>query len=73
MLRQIKLSQVQDEVTVCPYCMDGPKAHGRDYGCCGESSAHFVKAYDLGDEFVLMDEVEIIDEPKEFIFERGEK
>lgn len=58
-LRQIHDSDIKDELTVCPYCMDGPKAHGRDFGCCGESSAHFVKAYDLGDELVLADDVEV--------------
>lgn len=58
-MRQITWAQVQDEITVCPYCMN--PARNR-IACCGESSAHFQTAYDLGDELVLAEEVEVVDE-----------
>lgn len=58
-LRQIRAADIQDELTVCPYCLAerNPYYHA---GCCGESSLHFAKAYDLGDELVLESDVEII-------------
>lgn len=34
--------EVQDQVTICPYCMEEKDEHD-PYGCCGESNAHFVK------------------------------
>lgn len=58
---KIKLSQIQDEYLGCPYCMDGPKREYDHRGCCGESSAHFAQIYDLGDELVLADYVEVVE------------
>lgn len=55
-MRKIKLSAIQDEITVCPYCMN-PIQVDPHAGCCGE--VHSAKAYDLGDEIVLVDEVEV--------------
>jgi hypothetical protein len=46
-VRQVLLSQIENEITVCPYC--GDEKHGNSYGCCGESSCHFEKAYVLKD------------------------
>jgi hypothetical protein len=55
--RLIKESEILDELTVCPYCMN--PAEGKS-GCCGESSGHFTDAYDLGDEVVLAHEVDVV-------------
>jgi len=55
---KINESDIVDTVTLCPYCMSEPKS---DLGCCGESSAHFDKAYiTKDDEYYLTSEVEII-------------
>lgn len=56
--RQIFESDILDELTVCPYCMYPVSCE--QLGCCGESSAHFADAYDLGDELVLACEVDVI-------------
>lgn len=58
-MRYIPANQIQAEVTVCPYCMELVGSEVRS--CCGENSAHFAKAYDLGDEYVLADEVAVIE------------
>ena len=55
-MKQIYESQVQDELTVCPYCMN-PPTRGQ-FSCCGEN--HFEPAIDTGDEIYLLSEVEII-------------
>jgi len=48
--------KIVDEILVCPYCMDEVNADGM--GCCGESSAHFTKAYVCDDgEYYLEDEL----------------
>ena len=59
--REIKRSEIEEKYMVCPYCMEqrDVDTHG---GCCGESSCHFVEAYELAnDEIVLVEEV-IVDE-----------
>ena len=58
-MRQILLSQIQGEITICPYC--GDEKHGQ-IGCCGESSCHFEQAYDLGDETLSVNECDVIDD-----------
>lgn len=55
-MKQIYESQVQDELTVCPYCMNPPTRGQRS--CCGE--IHYEPAIDTGDEIYLLSEVEII-------------
>lgn len=55
-MKQIYESQVQDELTVCPYCMNPPTRGQRS--CCGEN--HFEEAIDTGDEIYLLSEVEIV-------------
>lgn len=55
-MKQIYESQVQDELTVCPYCMNPPTRGQRS--CCGEN--HYEPAIDTGDEIYLLSEVEII-------------
>lgn len=57
-MRQLKLSELIDEQTVCPYCMN-PAA---GIGCCGESSAHFERAYITKTECLLESEVEVMDD-----------
>jgi len=59
---RVKPDDISDNIIVCPYCMSEVEEH--DYrGCCGESSAHFVKAYIVSghDDIVLEDEI-IIEE-----------
>lgn len=53
-MKQIYESQVQDELTVCPYCYT--PVH--KMSCCGET--HYEPAIDTGDEIYLLSEVEII-------------
>jgi hypothetical protein len=56
--KQVKETDIEDLVTVCPYCMTemGP----RDYGHCGEASTHFEDAYIIEDECYLKSEIEVI-------------
>ncbi len=61
---KIKLSDIEDELTVCPYCME-PRS--MEYmGCCGESRCHFEKAYqvkeELSNSYLLASEVEVDNE-----------
>ena len=58
-MRHIKLSQVIDTITVCPYCMNEAR---NKMGCCGESSCHFETAYVTEDETLLQSETEVIDD-----------
>ena len=55
---KLKVSDIVEEITVCPYCMDEKVEHGR--GCCGESSCHFAKAYVTKDACYLEHEVEVV-------------
>lgn len=52
---QLNLSQIVDTTTVCPYCMN--PATG--LGCCGESSAHFERAYVTKSDCYLESEVDL--------------
>lgn len=53
-------SDIIDKYLVCPYCMN--QVSFDRLGCCGESSAHFVKAYELEDgDCYLCDDVEVIE------------
>lgn len=55
---KLKESDIIDEITVCPYCMNDA---GSKSGCCGESSAHFAEAYiTKAQECYLISEVELI-------------
>lgn len=57
---KIKTSDIEDEITVCPYCMGEVSRH-RFFGCCGETSAHFSKAYVMKDgDCLLENEVEVV-------------
>lgn len=58
---KLKQSMIQDEILVCPYCMD-EVSHPETPGHCGESSAHFETAYVTQDETYLASEVEIVDD-----------
>lgn len=60
-MREVRLTDIQDEILVCPYCMNDVSSDS--FGCCGESSAHFETAYVLNDDEVLLDsEIKIINE-----------
>jgi hypothetical protein len=54
-MKQLQVSEIIDEVVVCPYCMN----EARGTSCCGESSAHFETAYVTQDETYLASEVEV--------------
>ena len=58
-MRRIKLkrSMIQNEILVCPYCMDEKSQD--DTGCCHETSAHFETAYVTQDEIYLASQIEI--------------
>jgi hypothetical protein len=59
-MRQILLSQIENEITICPYC--GDEKHGQS-GCCGESSCHFEQAYVLKDgDCVSEHECSVVDD-----------
>jgi len=60
MKQQVKVSQIDSVLLVCPYCMD--EVSGNETGCCSESSAHFEKAYVIQDETVLASEIELIND-----------
>lgn len=51
-------SDVIDELTVCPYCMNPRTCES--LGCCGESSEHFEQAVATKDEVYLLSEVMIV-------------
>lgn len=52
-------SEIEDEVLVCPYCMNGVSSDA--IGHCGESSTHFEIAYILTNgEIYLESEIVII-------------
>ncbi len=53
----VKPEAIQHETLACPYCMS--EVSQDETGCCGESSAHFEKAYVIQDEIFLESEVEI--------------
>ena len=54
-MKQLKESEILEEITVCPYCMQVPNS----FTCCGEN--HFEDAYlTVNDEVYLCDEVELI-------------
>lgn len=57
--KQVKETDIEDIVTVCPYCMT--KVSADSLGCCGESSAHFEDAYIIEDEYYLKHEIEVIE------------
>ncbi len=59
-MKRFLKSEVDDEIEVCPYCMN-PPPRGRS-GCCGESSAHFETAYDIKGELYLESEIELYDD-----------
>lgn len=59
-LKKLKVSQIETEILVCPYCMS--EVSQNKMGCCGESSAHFEMAYVAQDETFLESEVELIDD-----------
>lgn len=58
--KKIKLSEIKDEVLVCPYCMCDVDPDW--LGCCGESRDHFSNAYVVGDDYecYLEHEVEVV-------------
>jgi hypothetical protein len=56
---QIKESQVEAVITVCPYCMD-EVSHNKT-GCCGESSCHFETAVVYDGMAYLENEIDIIE------------
>jgi hypothetical protein len=59
---KIKESEIVDERTVCPYCMNDVNQEG--IGCCGESRDHFERAYITKDgEAHLVSECEVVNEP----------
>lgn len=58
-MKQVKISDIEDELLVCPYCMTEVSID--DLGCCGESSAHFETAYLIEDELYLKREIEVIE------------
>lgn len=61
---KIKRSQIIDEVTVCPYCMDEV---GNKIACCGE--VHFEKGY-LVEEYWRGKPCPVVYLPSEIIIEK---
>lgn len=57
-MKQVKISDIEDELYVCPYCMT--EVSSDDRGHCGESSAHFETAYLIEGELYLEHEIEVI-------------
>jgi hypothetical protein len=55
---QLKESQIEAELLVCPYCMSEVSHNAT--GCCGESSAHFETGYATEDEIYLKSQIEIV-------------
>ena len=59
-MKIIKLSDIKEEILVCPYCMTEPADDA--LGCCGESSAHFAYAIVFDDDSTyLYSEVEVLE------------
>jgi hypothetical protein len=56
--KQVKEIDIEDVVTVCPYCMTEMSSGA--LGHCGESSTHFEDAYIIEDECYLKREIEVI-------------
>lgn len=55
---KIKEIDIEEEITVCPYCMEEPSIGRLANGCCGED--HFDLAYVLKNgDCVLVSESEI--------------
>ncbi len=61
-MKHVTLSEIEDELLVCPYCMG--QVGMDDRGCCGESSCHFETAYEIGGELYLDSEVTITEVTK---------
>jgi len=60
-MKKIKRSEIQQIVMMCPYC--GTETNN-DYGfCCGEP--HAEEHIDTGDEYIPVNEVEIIEDVAE--------
>jgi len=59
-MKQLKLSEIEDTVLVCPYCMN--EVYQDAIGCCGESSCHFETAYISQAEILLESEVLVIND-----------
>ena len=57
-LIDLKESQIETELLVCPYCMN--EVSHNETGCCGESSCHFETAYVTQDETYLVSEVNVL-------------
>jgi len=57
-MKQLKESQIEAELLVCPYCMS--EVSQDDIGCCGESSCHFETGYATEDEIYLESQIEIV-------------
>lgn len=54
----LRREHISKEITVCPYCMD--EVREGQFGCCGESSGHFERAYvTITDETYLVSQVSI--------------
>ena len=59
-MKQVTYDQIEEEFLCCPYCMG--EVRSEQFGCCGESSAHFQTAYVVDGESFLEDDIEIVDE-----------
>lgn len=56
---KIKENTIQDEILVCPYCMN--EKNCESMGCCGESDCHFERAITtISGDCYLISEIEII-------------
>jgi len=53
-------NQIEEEITVCPYCMNDYRGQLQ---CCGEN--HWAEAYIIDGECYLADEVTILEYNKE--------
>lgn len=53
--------QIENEYLVCPYCMN--TVSWSKIGCCGESSDHFEKAFEVDGELYLDSEIQIVKDP----------
>jgi hypothetical protein len=62
-MKTVNRSEIESEELVCPYCMDTVSFERT--GCCGESRAHFARAYIVQDEAFLESELCIIDDEEE--------
>jgi hypothetical protein len=59
MKKVVLITEIDDEVLVCPYCMSEVRSGSR--GCCGESSDHFETAFEVNGELFLKNEIEVVD------------